>query len=181
MSGSPFRAYVLGSQITQSAGSDCRYNRRLVSDTMLPAFSDLMAAEHVSDAMRGLVALRLEKMRLSPDHTFECREDFALDLLGAMLFLVRAGLSLLCTSLVPRIARGIGLAGAPRWLSSSSQSAPLGLISAADARSALPVQHVTCQSQFVLPSILRYQESGAGYPRNIRHSNTTTISEASDT
>ncbi|GAB7335469.1 hypothetical protein MBLNU13_g07828t2 [Cladosporium sp. NU13] len=42
---------------------------------MMPAFLDNVAAERVSDAMRDLVALWREKMRLAPDHTFECRED----------------------------------------------------------------------------------------------------------
>jgi hypothetical protein len=61
----------------------------LVSDTMLPAFLDNVAAERVSDAMRDLVALWREKMRLAPDHTFECREDLhfaTTDAIWAMTF-----------------------------------------------------------------------------------------------
>jgi hypothetical protein len=56
---------------------------------MLPAFLDNVAAERVSDAMRDLIALWREKMRLAPDHTFECREDvhFATtDAIWAMTF-----------------------------------------------------------------------------------------------
>jgi hypothetical protein len=56
---------------------------------MLPAFLDNVAAERVSDAMRDLVALWREKMRLAPDHTFECREDLhfaTTDAIWAMTF-----------------------------------------------------------------------------------------------
>jgi hypothetical protein len=56
---------------------------------MLPAFLDNVAAERVSDAMRNLVALWREKVRLAPDHTFECREDLhfaTTDAIWAMTF-----------------------------------------------------------------------------------------------
>jgi len=56
---------------------------------MLPAFLDNVAAERVSDAMRDLVAFWREKMRLAPNHTFECREDLhfaTTDAIWAMIF-----------------------------------------------------------------------------------------------
>ena len=56
---------------------------------MLPAFLDNVAAERVSDAMRDLVALWREKIRLAPHHTFECREDLhfaTTDAIWAMTF-----------------------------------------------------------------------------------------------
>ncbi|KAI5200906.1 cytochrome P450 [Aureobasidium subglaciale] len=63
--------------IWQKTGDVVRMQKRLLADTMMPAFLTEVAAPRIHEAMMDLVRLWDLKARLAKDHPFEAHEDIA--------------------------------------------------------------------------------------------------------
>ena len=84
-----FRAYVPESQVTFSTNNSWKYNRRLVSETMLPMFLSEIACKRAYNATLDLVSLWKQKARLAPHYTHDVFQDIhstTADAIWAMTF-----------------------------------------------------------------------------------------------
>ncbi|KAK4496017.1 hypothetical protein PRZ48_013286 [Zasmidium cellare] len=87
--GDLFVAYMPHSSITFPTDNDWKYNRSLISETMLPRFLEASGAKQAYGAFKELVSLWQEKARLADDRAIDVAGDTrmaAMDAIWAMTF-----------------------------------------------------------------------------------------------